>query len=544
MESLSRQTPAKSERLVWIFAVLFFVIFSYLIPKTCDDWIFTARLMEAPSRGGLFGAVLNEWYTLNGRLLGNGLSIALAGSKLLRTLCKAAVYAAILFSMARLTRLDRRAGFGLALTFLCMMLVPAELRKQTYAWDSGFVNYAVPMALLLCYLLLIRPLFDGKPVRNTVSGAVLALLLGVSAALFVENLTAYALLLGLGTTIWHLAQARRVSLTTVCFLVGAFCGTALMLSSPTYATTLQGGDAYRAIPTTLPALLMRIKSNYQALSCYSFGQYTLLHLLLSGSALVLLFTADVSGDRRLARLRKALMPLICALPVYFYLSTYVFDYLAMTSAAFLALSSMLNSFYLAMALDLLCYGLYVLSFICVLLFFVKDAFSKRFGLTCIVSALASAAPMLFVWPIDYRCFLPSYLFWACVALLFCNAALSALPTSREAVPKALARCAYATMAVVCLYNLTLYATCPKLERTRTAYLAQQMRIHASVIVLPEFECEGLLHYPTVSIGDVYHYEAPGDIEMPFIPYSEWRESFSFGLSAEDLAAYENAPGVG
>lgn len=542
METIGKKRRVSGAAGVWIVAVLFFAIFSYLIPKTCDDWLFTARLTHAADYGGLFGALKYEFDTWNGRVLGNGLSVLLSGSKLLRTLFKSLVYAAIFHAMGTLSGLNRRGGLGWACVFLCMFLVPAELRNQTYAWDAGFINYAGSMALILCYLLLMQPLFAGNRVRDSVWTMAACLALGAASALFVENVTAYALVLGCGAAVWHWVRFRRISFCTVCFLLGALAGTALMLSSPAYAAAKHAAEnAYYALPTDLPTLLARLKTNYQAFSCYSLGAYLFLHLILSGASLWLLQRADASVCVIGKRLKRALSVLLCVLPVYFHLIAREFDYLAMRSEAFDTLVRIAGSFYPIMALDLLLYGLYVLSLAVVFLFFVPDSSAKRLGLLCVVSAVTVGGPMLFVWPTDYRCFFPSYLFWACAALLLIRATIVNFEEKREArfvLP--VTACVYAVMALVCAWNLTIYADCPKLEQARVNYLKQQMSIEAEIIVLPEFNCERSLHYPTVHLGSMFYYHTPNDIEMPFIPYADWKEEFSFGLSEEELAKYRAA----
>lgn len=529
MEPMRQGKRAWEVYALWGVAIVFFFCFSYLIPKVCDDWIFTARFNEAPDHGGLIGAVIHEYQTLNGRILGNGLSILLSGSKLLRTVFKTAVFLITLYAIGKLTRMDKRGGFGWAAAFIVMFLVPAELRKQTYAWDSGLVNYLVPMALLLLYFLIIAPLFSGQRVQDSPWTGAVCLVLGLSVQLFAENITAYVLVMALGVFIWHIIATKKVSVNTALFLLGAVAGIVLMLSSPTYRGVMAGGDTYRSIPTNLGQLLERIKSNYQPLSTYSFGGDTLLHLILSGSAIALLSRSGDAQNRWVARLKKALPVLLSVLPVYFYATTRIFDYVELESSAFLALTRIFGSIYSVIALDLLFYALYVAALGCVLIFFVQGIMEKRLGLFCIASALIVSGPMLFVWPIDYRCFLPSYLFWTMVSLLLLDAALTKSKVAPGREPGLLKQSAFAVSAAVCVCNLAIYSSCPKLERTRVQYIQQQMSIQADIIVLPEFDCEPYLHYPTTLMGEVYYYDTPGDIEMPFIPYESWNEEFSHGL---------------
>lgn len=532
--SLDRR-QASSATMFWVCAVLFFLLFSYLIPKACDDWYFTARYLHRADAGGLLGAIWNEYNVLNGRLLGNGLSVLLAGSKLLRVLFKTGVFCLLLYCMGRLSGMRRRGGFGWAVAFVAMMLVPIELLKQTYAWDSGFINYAVSTALLLVYLCLLLPAVDATPVKDGAGRTILSLLIGFSATLFVENVALLALALGVAALVWHCVRCKKLSLCTLAFLLGALIGTAILFSSPTRVNVLEGGDYYRRIPTNLMELLVRVKANYQALSMYSLaGQPLLLSLLSVSSLLLLRFGAP--ANERMRRLKTPLAVCLTVAPVYFFFIGYGFDYLTQQSAVYLALCRTFGSPYPLMLLDLLLYGLYLLSVVAALLFFTEEKRTRILGLTCLCAAMVVDWPMLFVWPIDFRCFLPGYLCSMIAALLLFDEALHALSVAPKKEARALRICAFAIAALLCICDVSLYASCPKIEKTRAQYIEQQMRVHASVIVLPSYDCEAFLQYPdTLSfLDEVYYYDTPGDLELPFIPYADWVEEFSHGLSPEDL----------
>ena len=247
----------------------------------------------------------------------------------------------------------------------------------------------------------------------------------------------------------------------------------------------------------------------------------------------LLFSAPTNQKR--LRLRTPLAVCLVVSPLYFSLMGYGFDYLSQQSEVYRTLCRVLGSPYPVMLFDLLIYALYLISVTCVLLFFVQTKRSRWLGVVCLAAAMVAGWPMLFVRPIDFRCFLPGTLFSMIAALLLVDEALSAAAVAPGKEAPALRACVCAAAVLLCLADVALYASCPKIERTRKQYIEQQMGVHASVIVLPAFDCEAFLQYPDAPnfLKEVFYYDVPGDLELPFIPYEDWVEEFSHGLPAED-----------
>lgn len=512
--------------LVWGFALVFFMLFSYLIPKQVDDWYFLNVYREAPQNGGLLAAIHAFSSYLNGRICGNGLLLLTSGSEWLRAITKTAAYAVLLFGMGRLSGLNRYGGTGWAAAFLSLMLLPIGLLRETYAWDPGFMNYVPPAALLLLYWMLTAPLFSNQRIHDTVLKTALCFLLGVSVQLFAENILFCVLLLSAGMVIWHILCTRRLSFLTVAFFAGALTGAVLMLRSPVYSAIAQSSDGYRVIPNSFGMLLYVLKLNYPAFSYYSLEHASLLQVLVSLSALVLLARDEAASDTpKHARLRRALTVLLTVLPVYFFMMSLSFDTVSNRSQSFLALTQFFGSFYAAMAFDLLLYLLYVAAVACVLILFNRNATKRNLALAAMASALAVSAPMLLVQPSSYRCFYTPYVLWALVSLLLIDEALNRftrLPRDVRICYQRMAKTAvYSVAGTLCAILLMLYAACPRIERLRVKHIEQEMRRHAVEIVLPEYGCTQFLHLPDEAIGMYYHYVEWTDITFRFLPYDEW-----------------------
>lgn len=528
MEISDQQRHRRTAWIVWGAIACYFIIFSYCIPTTCDDWYYIANFWKPrqPENAGII-ELFRLGRQLTGRTLLWLLGLGVIKSAPLRVLTRTLMLFAIATGMGKLTGLSRRNGFGPCLVVLYMLLVPVELLRETYAWHVGFLNYVPPIALLLLYFWCIYPLFSGQQIRETVPKAILCLLLGVSVQLFSEPVTIYAIVMAIGAIVWHVVCTKKLSAATLLFGVGAVAGAVLMFTAPATRVAIDNSGGYYTAPHSLGMVLYILKNNYPIFSHYSLGNSTLLQITISVCAQIALWRggAQPAADAPWrARLKRALSILLVALPVYFFLMSSGFDELTQSSSSFLTLTQLFNNIYCAIAFDALMYFLYVASVACVLIFFTKDALRRNLGLFSMASALIIGAPMLIVQPIPYRCFFASYLLWAIVALLFLDGVLDGL--SERGLRSVFVPAVYAAVATVGAFFLMLYARCPEIQRARITHIERQMALHADVIVLPQYACAEYLHLPDDSVAVRYHYETIDDITFSFIPYDQWRNEIA------------------
>lgn len=525
----------KARRTIWIVwgaIACFFILFSYCIPITCDDWYAFVRLQQVQAESkGLFQLVSDTWRS-NSRLLFLIISNYVVPNRPLLMLVRVLTLIAIAIGMERLTALSRRGGSGVCLVFLFMMLLPIELLRQTYSWHIAFLNYVLPVALLLLYLCCIYPLFSGRRIKDSVWLAVLCLLLGVCVQLFSQPITVYVTVMSVGVVVWHAVRTKKVSVVTVFFAVGAIAGAIIMFTSPPMHNLMQNDSAYYTAPTSLGMVLYILKHNYPIFSYYSLGNSALLQITISVCALVLLWRGGASSADDApwrTRLKKILSVLLIALPVYFRLMSGSFDPITQSASSFHALTQFFGSVYCSIAFDALLYFLYVANVACVLIFFTKDTLRRNLGLFSMASAIFVGAPMLVVQPIPYRCFLLPYVLWTIVALLFVDGVWDGIPAESRFLRSVCIPGLYAAAAVTCAFYLMLYARCPKIERARVAYIEQEMALGAKEIVLPQYACAEYLHLPDDAVEMYYHYETANDVQFRYIPYDQWKDEIAAKL---------------
>lgn len=499
-------------------ATAFFFVFALLIPNICDDWFALNAFRNAKETGRFINSIFQK------RVCCRLLAIPLAPFRFLRAVAVAGTLLAILLLLWRMAKLKPLRGTGLAITFVLMMPPPIALFRQTYAWRAGFWNYVPPAALLLGYFLMIRPLFAGEPVRTSRRKAIGSLLLGLSTSLFCEHVTVYLLVAGLGIIVWHKLQTKKCSVATILFMIGVAGGAFIMFRSAGFQDDITNQSAYYAFPNSIGMLLYIVKQNYAAFSTYTLENAPLLHLMISGCSIGLLYRYKTESHAK-ERLKKVLYILLSALPFYFAIMVTGFNEATQTSSALLALSQLFGSEYLAIAFDLLAIALYAASVACVLLFFTDDLYTRSLGLLAIASALIISAPMLFVQPIPYRCFLVPYLLWALTALMLLGRLIGDAQEGSHFVERCLQPVAYAAAVAVAVSFLLIYGKCPEIDRARVTYIEQQMQLHATEIVLPQYGCSEYLHLSDDAIEFYYNYGSPDDIQYTYIPYEQWKAEY-------------------
>lgn len=236
----TRALPCPVPQFVIIVVVLFGI--AILFPYTGDDWAWGSAI-------GL--KRLSRWFAdYNGRYVGNLLVIALTRSVLLRSIVVSLTVVGMAWCISAIVSRNDSLSFWLALVLLLAM--PPGLRAQGIVWTSGFTNYAVPVLLILVYLVMFRGVFEeGGSYEPHMGLAIPAFALGLTNALLMENVT----LVNVGASLVILLYTRirhgvwdKVQLA---FLSGATAGAFLMFSNGAYHQISEGNDNYRSVSDKL-----------------------------------------------------------------------------------------------------------------------------------------------------------------------------------------------------------------------------------------------------------------------------------------------------
>ena len=207
--------------------------------------------------GTSYGQALFErgFANYNGRYLGNLGAYVFLRIPWSLPVIKAAVMTGILWLIQRITgNRDRR--------FLCLsailLLLPGPLFIQDFAWTTAFLNYQVPVLLLLCLVYLV--FYAKKHAGWLIAIAVL----GFAAQLFVEHYTLFALAVSAYTLVRR--KYRPFFRAALVWFCSAVAGAALMFSNSNYLRAFRGEKGYQTVSTDYVAGLLRVVGSF-AVAC-------------------------------------------------------------------------------------------------------------------------------------------------------------------------------------------------------------------------------------------------------------------------------------
>lgn len=255
--------------------LLVFILFSGLValfPFTLDDWEWGSHLGVE--------RLLSGFANHNGRYFSNVLVVILTRFPILRALFGGAVVTGILCATAFLAGGSRLSFWAMG---LCLLFTPTVMRSQTLVWTSGFVNYVLPIFMLLIYCCVIR-YSNLKHVALGRAAKIGLSSLGFLTSLCMENVTICSLLVSLGFSIYDMKTHRGSAWLHVAYFAGSFLGALLMASNGAYWKIAAGEDAYRSYLPTDGGILSKVFENFTTVTSYlftkSFGLDVLLFVFL------------------------------------------------------------------------------------------------------------------------------------------------------------------------------------------------------------------------------------------------------------------------
>ena len=221
------------------FSVLLLAAFSglfYLFPYTGDDWAWGSQL-------GL--ERLATWFdNYNGRYFGNLLVLVLTRCKWVNVLLTAVSMVCFCLFPKMFAKSEKFLPY--ALGTLLFFLIPQSMWVQVVVWTAGFSNYVPPILLIFLYLILVQNVFDSEQSEYGKVTVAVAPVIGFSAALFMENVTLYNLVVAAAVLLIAYVRFRKVYGMHLAYAVGSIAGTVMMFTNSAYGTIAQGGDEYRS----------------------------------------------------------------------------------------------------------------------------------------------------------------------------------------------------------------------------------------------------------------------------------------------------------
>lgn len=486
---MSSNIPFHQKRwtiLLYLGGFLLLAVLFYLAPLTHDDWYYEGGY----SLSALLTTRSIGWYqTLNGRILGNALEGFTATHKLLRALIQALFVFGIWRTAASLLKLPTA---GELLLMAGIVLLPSGLYAQTYGWGAGFFNYVPEMLLLLvCAWLIYR--WQSGACRNKALSGMAALLCALCAQLHAENFTVISMMLGAGLIVLTIAPVLRQNRAALLSGIGFLLGGAIMFASPAYH------QGYYTVSTNL---MERILENYQTVSFYTLGYHVIASLLLTVSAVFLLWNREIKWSRSV---KYAVTAVLVLLQLYF-----------IGYHQILGDQLMVHSQEITDGLDFLANVVYVLLIFACTMKLPVSIERKCLTLIPLVLAVFYAGPLLVVSPIGPRCF---YSTW--ILMLFSGASLAMEAFGEKlqlSAVKGISLCICAGVMVVCIgrnyQNHTVFVQ-------RIQAITQGMSQHVNTIALQDYVFpEYVWGNNSQTIGEHYYYSTPHDITFTYYPYEK------------------------
>ena len=444
-----RQDRCRRGLIFSLFGAFFLVWFFILhgLPLSLDDYGFLGTSFASNSEA-------LQWVLGygNGRLFGNGGIIFLLHHEPLGTLVRPLVLAGIAVLIPAVLHTNRISGSMLAM-FLIMTIAPGVF-GQSISWMSGFQNYVPPVFLFFAGTYIV--LHSGKNGKVcSVLCALAVMMIGVAMQLYIEHSSCLNLLMAvlLVGYVWKKQHQRSCRITALCFSSGAILGFAAMFlitgrSTVGHVSYLSGGFS---------ALLYGLMRNGVEIMGMLAENATLLLCLAS---LLLALMKHFQKDFTVMEMKASVFGLI--LPAVFFCGRLFIGFRSWYGKLIPA-ETVFTLFFML---------LWTASVSFVIIRLCKKEKSKRV-LACLalfILAFAGLVPLLFIWPIGYRCLFHSYVLLVACALLLLDELMEGMGSEKHRRGLVTGLCCL--MCVSALTMGAMFTDIRKMTRIREDYLSE------------------------------------------------------------------------
>lgn len=440
------------------------IVLFYWFPLSGDDW--TRAAMNHRGLLDHIDSIINNWQTLNGRVLGNLFSTLWIGHFpriIIRLLCVVGIWQ----TTHRIFRIKKSTA--LIFTLAMILLLPKEIFREVWGWSSGFFNYVPPIVLLLVAMaaFLDKDHF-GRP-RN-----VLLFTTTFASCLFMENFTLYVVLLSIAFAAYHFQKER--SLTRVWpLLLGAILGAIVMFSSPIYWRVAQNADGYRS--ATLSLL-----DNWGIFSQFLLSRN---YIFLLGTSLFFLYRCFSEKTWRGAAIILTILSL------------------------FIALSSMWETQEEVLWINLLVHIAYYLMLLILGIRTLQYDAKSRWAFL-IVSLGLLMGQLLFVSPVGARNFFTPAVFYMMLLILLYKELGESLPLQQKQAKYLL----LVLVIIKLLYFFPIYSANYRTFVERVDRVESAVESGISQVTIPAYPYEDYVHSPGVDKMDhMYYRQEREDVEI-------------------------------
>jgi len=270
-----------------IISIYFFII-SFLIIPSGDDYFWWGKnghyllthnfYSNDPSFGG----------SSNGRYLGNSLEILIMHSSIFTGVFYSATITMLIFCIWYLTG---KSNISLLLSTAIFPLAQFGYIQTIFLWFAGFINYLPPMALLLCYLVLIEKYIK----QQYMLSALTYFLIAFAGGLFVEHMTLYQIFVGILSylllVILNKNNNNRLSKKiSYYYILGSIASAIIMFSNKSY---YHNDNEYREIGFSISKIL----DNYISITHFWIVSLNYLFIIIMCFSIILISFNKIERKR-------------------------------------------------------------------------------------------------------------------------------------------------------------------------------------------------------------------------------------------------------
>lgn len=479
---------------------LFYFIFAAIVPLAQDDWHWYVH-------------GYNQWFNehfknLNGRYFGNILEILVVRSLLLRMVVYALVSFSILWVVLKFAGKAKSTAY-MFIAFLLLLLMPASIFKQTYAWYAGFNNYVTSALCALVVLGFILKKLQNQETTSKWSQRIETLCFFVACAagqLFMENVTLYNIAItGLGLLVYVVVY-RKINVKLLIGFCLTWIGAIIMFMNPNYLNILAGHSSYQQVGSKTSMYDKVIQTLLKVIPYHGYFQCAIFLSLIAVIVIIVLYRSP-----KFLKLKLKYQVMITIALAYFTVYKYFvyepFNLDAMKHIPWIAGLNFLACliYFCAVAVGMYFFGLSK-----------KDMYTVYFSLISIVIA---TTPLLVVAPVGPRNFYFMYVLWLIVLLVI----LKQLPLPETRTSLIAGSITLVAMAVfMSAFSFMTYA-----NTQRIAKLKEDAR-HASeddvvIVEMLPFDAYTQRSSPwSIATQNVFkqYFGIPQEVRLKFVPYGQ------------------------
>lgn len=486
--------------LVYGLLVIFYFVFAALVPLAQDDWNWYVHGYEVWFQ--------EHFEKLNGRYFGNILEILVVRSLVLRMIVYACVSFSILWMILKFVDKTKSTAYSL-ITFIILLLMPAAIFKQTYAWYAGFNNYVTSSLCALIVLMFILNTLN--PQENTSKWSlriqsVLFLIACTAGQLFMENVTLYNIAItGLGL-ITYVVLYRKINLK---LLIG-FCltciGAVIMFTNPNYLNILDGKSDYQQVGSNTTMYDKVIVTLLKVIPYQGYFQCAIFLSIIAVLLIIVLYRSPKFLN--LAISYKVL--LTASIAFFTFYKYFVYEPFGLDEMKHIPWIAGLNFLACLIYFCSIAAGIYFIGL------------SRRalyIAYFSLVSIVIATTPLLVVAPVGPRNFYFMYVLWLIVLLIIVKQL--PLPEKRTSIIAASIACVASFMFIV-IFSFMTHANAQRIAKLKEDAAHASKNDTITVEMLP-FDAYSQHSSPwdsgTERVFKTY-FDIPQDAKLQFKPYGQ------------------------